>query len=262
MPISSLLNPFIENFATIENFANESTKVESPKVEYNKVNNQRNNQRNNKRNNKRNNNRNNTKYDTPVANVIPTVDVTRNNLEIEEIRATLTQMNVSESTAERVEQLIKTDLDQSQPDYGKDPDEYPDEYPDENKKEPTTYSGDYDKKEPTTYSGDYDKKEPTYDEPKPTITFNENKKVNDVTKGDKFEDLDDLETIEAFYGGSYQEIIDTRLLLKSLLFGLMFYLLANKETYKLTRELTKNMDKVLIHAVIFAVIYYIIQTIV
>tara|TARA_B100001964_G_C13971117_1_gene481936 strand:+ start:13 stop:606 length:594 start_codon:yes stop_codon:yes gene_type:complete len=74
-------------------------------------------------------------------------------------------------------------------------------------------------------------------------------------RGETFED-----TVEGFNGGSHNDLLDQRLLLKSLLFGLLFYLLANNDTYKMTKQLTKGLDKVLIHAVVFSVFYYIIQT--
>ena len=87
----------------------------------------------------------------------------------------------------------------------------------------------------------------------------DDQEVPDLTpkqvQADQFED-----TVEGFNGGSHNDLLDQRLLLKSLLFGLLFYLLANNDTYKMTKQLTKGLDKVLIHAVVFSVFYYIIQT--
>ena len=72
----------------------------------------------------------------------------------------------------------------------------------------------------------------------------------------------EVSVIEGFNGSVLNDIINERLLLKSILFGLLFYLLANPKSFEYTKSLTSNLDKLLVHTILFTLIVYFIGNVV
>lgn len=72
----------------------------------------------------------------------------------------------------------------------------------------------------------------------------------------------EVSVIEGFNGSVLNDIINERLLLKSILFGLLFYLLANPKSFEYTKILTSNLDKYLVHTILFTILVYFISNVI
>ena len=81
------------------------------------------------------------------------------------------------------------------------------------------------------------------------------------TKSSKVKSSNDKQ-IEGFEGGSNNKYNESKLVLKSILFGLLFYLLSNQKIYNLTRPYLNGLDKNLVHSIVFIILFYLINIVI
>ena len=102
-----------------------------------------------------------------------------------------------------------------------------------------------------------DKKEQVIEE-----ESNDNNNIFNTALNAKFSKSSSVKGVEGFNGGSKKKYDDSKLILKSILFGLLFYLLSNQKIYNITKPYLNGLDKNLVHSIVFIILFYLINIVI